>query len=51
MQFFTASQSGDADAWAAAFAADGVFHDPIGQPPIESTGVGVPSARCGSIWP
>ncbi|GAA1034856.1 MULTISPECIES: nuclear transport factor 2 family protein [Amycolatopsis] len=33
-QFFTASQSGDADAWAGAFAADGVFHDPVGEPPI-----------------
>ncbi|MEV6769337.1 nuclear transport factor 2 family protein [Nocardia sp. NPDC051030] len=34
MQFFTASQSGDAEAWADAFAADGVFHDPVGEPPI-----------------
>ena len=33
-QFFTASQSGDADLWAAAFAHDGLFHDPVGQPPI-----------------
>ncbi|GAB2532751.1 nuclear transport factor 2 family protein [Nocardia heshunensis] len=41
MQFFTASQSGDADAWADAFAADGIFHDPVGQPPI----VGRPAIR------
>ncbi len=34
MQFFTASQTGDADAWAAAFTVDGVFHDPVGEPPI-----------------
>lgn len=34
MQFFTASQAGDIDAWADAFAADGVFHDPVGRPPI-----------------
>ncbi|AHH16658.1 SnoaL-like domain-containing protein [Nocardia nova SH22a] len=34
MQFFTASQSGDARAWAASFATDGVFHDPVGEPPI-----------------
>ncbi|MEU6585598.1 nuclear transport factor 2 family protein [Nocardia sp. NPDC046763] len=34
MQFFTASRSGDADAWAEAFAVDGVFHDPVGEPPI-----------------
>ncbi|WP_158607806.1 nuclear transport factor 2 family protein [Nocardia panacis] len=33
-RFFTASQSGDADAWAGSFAADGVFHDPVGEPPI-----------------
>ncbi|WP_040806106.1 nuclear transport factor 2 family protein [Nocardia concava] len=32
--FFAASQSGDADAWAANFAEDGVFHDPVGTPPI-----------------
>ncbi|WP_280232929.1 nuclear transport factor 2 family protein [Nocardia cyriacigeorgica] len=41
MQFFTASQSGDADAWADAFATDGVFHDPVGEPPI----VGRPAIR------
>ncbi|MEC3957196.1 nuclear transport factor 2 family protein [Nocardia sp. CDC153] len=34
LRFFTASQSGDAAAWAAAFAEDGVFHDPVGTPPI-----------------
>lgn len=34
LQFFTASQSGDAEAWAAAFAVDGIFHDPVGEPPI-----------------
>lgn len=34
MQFFTASQDGDTDTWAAAFAHNGVFHDPVGQPPI-----------------
>jgi steroid delta-isomerase len=34
LQFFRASQDGDADAWAMAFAEDGVFHDPIGTPPI-----------------
>ncbi|WP_039797545.1 nuclear transport factor 2 family protein [Nocardia araoensis] len=34
MQFFAASQSGDPDAWANAFATDGVFHDPVGEPPI-----------------
>ncbi|MGW4247889.1 nuclear transport factor 2 family protein [Nocardia sp. NPDC004722] len=34
LRFFTASQSGDADAWAAAFAENGVFHDPVGTPPI-----------------
>ncbi|RJL35266.1 nuclear transport factor 2 family protein [Bailinhaonella thermotolerans] len=33
-RFFTASQSGDIDAWAGAFAADGVFHDPVGRPPL-----------------
>ncbi|GIG65552.1 nuclear transport factor 2 family protein [Phytomonospora endophytica] len=33
-RFFTASQSGDAASWAGAFALDGVFHDPIGEPPI-----------------
>ncbi|MFJ7243088.1 nuclear transport factor 2 family protein [Kitasatospora sp. NPDC098652] len=34
LQFFRASQDGDADTWAAAFAEDGVFHDPVGTPPI-----------------
>ncbi|OPC79198.1 hypothetical protein B4N89_34585 [Embleya scabrispora] len=34
LRFFRASQDGDADTWAAAFAEDGVFHDPIGTPPI-----------------
>ncbi|RSM99496.1 hypothetical protein DMB42_42075 [Nonomuraea sp. WAC 01424] len=34
LQFFTASQNADADTWAAAFADDGVFHDPVGPPPI-----------------
>ncbi|MCP2342798.1 nuclear transport factor 2 family protein [Actinomadura rupiterrae] len=34
LRFFAASQEGDAEAWASAFAADGVFHDPVGQPPI-----------------
>ncbi|MDL4820070.1 nuclear transport factor 2 family protein [Actinomadura opuntiae] len=34
LQFFAASQNRDADAWAAAFAEDGVFHDPVGRPPI-----------------
>ncbi|MFI1913620.1 nuclear transport factor 2 family protein [Nocardia sp. NPDC020380] len=34
LQFFRASQSGDAESWAAAFAEDGVFHDPVGKPPI-----------------
>ncbi|MFH8837261.1 nuclear transport factor 2 family protein [Streptomyces sp. NPDC017868] len=33
-QFFRASQNGDATAWAAAFAEDGAFHDPVGTPPI-----------------
>ncbi|MET9490906.1 nuclear transport factor 2 family protein [Nocardia sp. NPDC006630] len=33
-QFFAASQTGDADTWSAAFAENGVFHDPVGQPPI-----------------
>ncbi|MFI6444181.1 nuclear transport factor 2 family protein [Kitasatospora sp. NPDC050543] len=35
LQFFTASQQGDADAWADAFAEDALFHDPVGQKPIE----------------
>ncbi|MGW0671661.1 nuclear transport factor 2 family protein [Streptomyces sp. NPDC002746] len=34
LQFFHASQRGDADAWAQAFAEDGVFHDPVGTPPL-----------------
>ncbi|MEV4252831.1 nuclear transport factor 2 family protein [Spirillospora sp. NPDC049652] len=34
LQFFRASQEGDADTWANAFAQDGVFHDPIGTAPI-----------------
>jgi steroid Delta-isomerase len=34
LQFFRASQQGDADAWAAAFAEDGVFHDPVGAEPL-----------------
>ncbi|MET8543972.1 nuclear transport factor 2 family protein [Kitasatospora sp. NPDC004799] len=34
LQFFRASQEGDATAWAAAFTEDGVFHDPIGTPPL-----------------
>ncbi|WP_037900632.1 nuclear transport factor 2 family protein [Streptomyces sp. NRRL S-350] len=34
LQFFSASQEGDVDAWAKAFAEDGVFHDPVGAPPI-----------------
>ncbi|WP_329491909.1 nuclear transport factor 2 family protein [Kitasatospora sp. NBC_01246] len=34
LQFFRASQEGDADTWAKAFAEDGVFHDPVGTPPI-----------------
>ncbi|MFD7448319.1 nuclear transport factor 2 family protein [Kitasatospora sp. NPDC059827] len=34
LQFFRASQDGDADAWAAAFAENGVFHDPVGTAPI-----------------
>src|SRR5262249_10335100 len=29
-----ASQDGDAETWAKAFAEDGLFHDPIGTPPI-----------------
>jgi steroid delta-isomerase len=33
-QFFRASQSGDAQAWAAAFAEDALFHDPVGEPPL-----------------
>ncbi|WP_406503138.1 nuclear transport factor 2 family protein [Streptomyces sp. NBC_00212] len=34
LQFFRASQDGDVDAWAQSFAVDGVFHDPVGTPPI-----------------
>ncbi|MEY9862052.1 hypothetical protein ABH935_007696 [Catenulispora sp. GAS73] len=34
LQFFSASQNADAPTWAAAFADDGVFHDPVGTPPI-----------------
>ncbi|MGK4578652.1 nuclear transport factor 2 family protein [Kitasatospora sp. HPMI-4] len=34
LQFFRASQAGDVDAWAGAFAETGVFHDPVGTPPI-----------------
>ncbi|AYF74132.1 nuclear transport factor 2 family protein [Nocardia yunnanensis] len=34
LEFFTASQRGDAEAWAATFAENGVFHDPVGTPPI-----------------
>lgn len=34
LQFFRASQEGDIDAWANAFAEGGVFHDPVGQPPL-----------------
>ncbi|WP_131739326.1 nuclear transport factor 2 family protein [Actinomadura roseirufa] len=33
-RFFTASWEGDADAWASSFAEDGVFHDPVGRPPL-----------------
>lgn len=35
LQFFTASQTGDPDAWANAFAEDGLFYDPAGQPPYQ----------------
>lgn len=35
LQFFQASQNGDADAWADAFAEDALFHDPVGTPPLE----------------
>lgn len=34
LQFFRASQDANADNWAAASAEDGIFHDPVGQPPI-----------------
>lgn len=34
LDFFLASQRADAHAWAAAFSAGAVFHDPVGQPPI-----------------
>lgn len=33
-QFFRASQAGDAQAWAAAFAEDALFHDPVGEEPL-----------------
>ena len=35
LRFFQASQQGDADAWASAFAEDALFHDPVGTPPLE----------------
>lgn len=35
LQFFTASQKGDADAWADAFEERATFHDPVGTDPIE----------------
>ncbi|WP_326600603.1 nuclear transport factor 2 family protein [Streptomyces sp. NBC_01803] len=35
LRFFTASHAADAEAWASAFAEDALFHDPVGQPPIE----------------
>ncbi|MEU3501574.1 nuclear transport factor 2 family protein [Streptomyces hundungensis] len=35
LQFFSASQKGDADAWADAFEEGAVFHDPVGSKPIE----------------
>ncbi|MEU3499434.1 nuclear transport factor 2 family protein [Streptomyces hundungensis] len=35
LQFFTASQAGDADAWADAFAETATFHDPVGTDPLE----------------
>ncbi|MFE9405162.1 nuclear transport factor 2 family protein [Streptomyces sp. NPDC006530] len=34
LEFFLASQRADADAWAATFTPQGVFHDPVGQPPL-----------------
>ncbi|AYG79783.1 hypothetical protein DWB77_01901 [Streptomyces hundungensis] len=34
LDFFLASQRADADAWAAAFAPQGVFHDPVGEPAL-----------------
>ncbi|MFE7619951.1 nuclear transport factor 2 family protein [Streptomyces sp. NPDC057496] len=34
LQFFAASQKGDADAWADTFEEDGIFHDPVGSDPI-----------------
>jgi len=34
LQFFRASQDNDATTWAESFAPDGVFHDPVGAPPI-----------------
>ncbi|MDQ4504036.1 nuclear transport factor 2 family protein [Sinomonas sp. ASV322] len=33
-EFYRGSQIPDADLWAGAFAADGVFHDPVGSEPI-----------------
>jgi steroid delta-isomerase len=33
LQFFAASRTGDLDGWAASFAEDALFHDPVGQPP------------------
>ncbi|PZT74780.1 MULTISPECIES: nuclear transport factor 2 family protein [unclassified Streptomyces] len=35
LQFFDASQKGDVDAWADAFAESGIFHDPVGTEPIK----------------
>ncbi|MFI1707620.1 nuclear transport factor 2 family protein [Streptomyces griseoruber] len=35
LQFFQASQNGDADAWSGAFAEDALFYDPVGTPPLE----------------
>ncbi len=35
LQFFEASQAGDADRWADSFAEDALFHDPVGTEPIE----------------
>ncbi|MFT2015120.1 nuclear transport factor 2 family protein [Streptomyces sp. 796.1] len=49
LQFFQASQDGDADAWAQAFAQDGVFHDPVGTAPI--TGRAAIHAFIASVLP
>ncbi|MFC4913195.1 nuclear transport factor 2 family protein [Actinomadura gamaensis] len=49
LEFFAASQRGDAAAWAATFAEDGVFHDPVGQPPI--VGRDAVHAFIGSVLP